>query len=117
MITPAAPSPPPPRAIPPPPGPRRSSTWDGSSFAPGRNLIAASFLQIAKRNRRKCRGADQGEIGGRPGEQRRARVVRAAERPEPEHELGEARRVEGEAMEGVLVERVEREHPPRDAGD
>src|SRR5690349_7417429 len=45
MITPTRPSPPPPTAIGPPPKlpppiPLRSSTWDGSSRAPGLNLMA-----------------------------------------------------------------------------
>src|ERR1043166_6293486 len=117
MIRPTAPRPPPPSAMPPPPRPRRSSTGDGSSLAPGRNLIAASFLQIAECKRGKGRRAHERQVGGSPREQRGAGVGRAAERAEREDELGEPGRVDCQSVERILVERVERKHPPRDASD
>src|SRR4051795_6253949 len=99
MTMPTIPSPPPPIATgppkppPPPPMPRRSSTWDGSSRAPGLNLTRAAYLQVACGKRGERRSEDQREKDGGPDEQRTARVMGAAERPERQHELGKPRRV------------------------
>src|SRR3954452_11808118 len=122
-MIPTIPSPPPPIATgppkppPPPPMPRRSSTWVGSSRAPGLNLTRAAYLQVACRKRGERQSEHQREEHGGPHEQRAARVMGAAERPEREHELGKSGRVGREPVQRVLVERVERERPPREARD
>src|SRR5512146_3077983 len=115
MTTPATPRPPPPTATA-PPLPRRSSTCDGSSRAPGRNLTAP-FLQVPYEERGDSRADDQKEVGDRPREERCARLMRTAKRAERQHELGEAGRVDRQAVQRVLVERIEREHPPREVRD
>src|SRR5581483_8005544 len=76
-----------------------------------------SGSEIAARERDKRSTADERKIRGRPREERCAGVMRAAERPEREHELREARRAAGQAVERVLVEGVEREDPPGEARD
>src|SRR3954452_11812376 len=77
---------------PPPPSPRRSCTCDGSSLAPGRNLTGASYLQVANRKRGHRRCEHERQEHSRPDEQRRARTMGAAERPELEHDLRKAGR-------------------------
>src|SRR3954469_24649664 len=112
-MMPTIPSPPPPIATgppkpppPPPPMPRRSSTWVGSSRAPGLNLTRAAYLQVACRKRGERQSEHvRGEHGDRD-EQRAAHVMRAAERPERKHELDKSGRVGGEPVQRVLVERV-----------
>src|SRR3954453_15161304 len=106
MTTPATPSPPPPTATA-PPLPRRSSTGDGSSRAPGRNLTPP-FLQVPDGERSDSRREDEKEVDDRPREKRCARLVRTAKRAELDHVLGEAGRVDGEPVQRVFVERVER---------
>src|SRR3954449_1243197 len=113
----ARPRPPPPTAIGPPPTPRRSWTCDGSSLAPGRNLIGASYLQVANRKRGHRRCEHQRQEHCRPDEQRRARTMGAAEGAELEHDLREAGRVDRQPVQRVLVKSVERQYPPRDPRD
>src|SRR3954453_7456160 len=115
MTTAATPSPPPPAATV-PPLPRRSSTCDGSSRAPGRNLTPPS-LQIPHGERGDSRHEDENEVNDRPREQRCARLVRTAERAELDHVLGEAGRVDREPVQGVFVERIERQHPRSEMRD
>src|SRR3954452_21538654 len=116
MTTTATPSPPPPTATA-PPLPRRSSTCDGSSRAPGRNLTSPFLLQVAQRERSDSRRDHEHEVDDRPCEKRCARLVRSAKRAELEHVLGEAGRVDRQAVQSVLVERVERQDPRRQARD
>src|SRR5690348_12292815 len=105
MTTPATPRPPPPTATA-PPLPRRSSTCDGSSCAPDRNLTPP-FLQVPRRERGDSRREHQEEIGDRPREERCARLVRSAKRAEPQYVLGKAGRVDREPVQRVFVQRVE----------
>src|SRR5829696_8968426 len=116
-MSPTTPRPPPPSAIPPPPPmprprPRTSVTCPVSSRAPRRKRIWMPYLQVAPRKRRYRHAEGEREVRGRPEEERRARRVGAAERPEPQHEPREPGRVEREPVERVLVQRVEREEPP-----
>src|SRR6185312_3584326 len=115
MTTPATPRPPPPTATA-PPLPRRSSTCDGSSRAPGRNFTQV-FLQVAQGERDDSRCEDQTEVGNRPCEERCARLMRSAKRAELQDELCEPGRIDRQAVQGVLVQRVEREHPGRQPRD
>src|SRR5690348_13377359 len=115
MTTPATPRPPPPTATA-PLLPRRSSTCDGSSCAPGRNLTRL-FLQIPQGERGDGRCDHEHEVDDRPCEERCPRLVRSAKRAELEHVLGEAGRVDRETVQRVLVERVERQHPGRETSD
>src|SRR6185437_12529507 len=115
MTTPATPRPPPPTATA-PPLPRRSSTCDGSSCAPERNLMSR-LLQVSYGERGDGGRDDEDEVGDRPREERGARLTGAPERAEREHELGEAGGVDRQPVQRVLVERVERERPPREARD
>src|SRR5215217_5302669 len=95
-LSPTTPSPPPPSAIPPPPPmrrPRTSVTCPVSSRAPRRKRIWMPYLQVAPRKRRYRDAEGEREVRGRPEEERRARRVGAAERPEPEHEARKPRRV------------------------
>src|SRR6185312_16108515 len=113
MTTPATPRPPPPTATA-PPLPRRSSTCDGSSRAPGRNFTQV-FLQVAQGERDDSRCEDQTEIGDGPCEERCARLMRSAKRAELQDELGEPGRVDRQAMQRILVQGVEGEDPRRQA--
>src|SRR5829696_2520353 len=120
MTIPATPRPPPPSASPPPPPmrrPRTSVTCPVSSRAPRRKRTPNPYLQVASRKRRQCGGQNEREVRGRPQEQRRPRRVRTPERAEPEHEARETGRVDRQAVQRVLVERVEGQEPPRRARD
>src|SRR6266511_3762088 len=120
MTSAPTPRPPPPSASPPPPPmrrPRTSVTWPVSSRAPRRNRMDEPYLEIARRKQGNRRTTDEREVRDRPHEERRARRVGAAERAEPQHVARESRRVDGQPVQRVLVERVERQEPPRGARD
>ena len=72
-------------------------------------------LEIAARERRHRQDADNDQVAGRPQADAPAAVVRPSERAQAQQEAGEACRAGRDLLQGVLVQRLERERPRRRA--